>query len=147
MHAQEVAQEVLVPQEHASGEKKLNCALSTRSSKPKKFKILSTRSCKKLRVLPQTKNIRRTLQQVALPAIDRFRTMCTANVYGKMQFWFCSFFSQPLKTFSREKEKTYVLDNTNNFTSLQKWLKGRRQKLDKLDLIIYESVKSAKDWW
>ena len=86
MHAQEVAQEVLVPQEHASGEKKLNCALSTRSSKPKKFKILSTRSCKKLRVLPQTKNIRRTLQQVALPAIDRFRTMCTANVYGKMQF-------------------------------------------------------------
>ena len=73
MHAQEVAQEVLVPQEHASGEKKLNCALSTRS-------------CKKLRVLPQTKNIRRTLQQVALPAIDRFRTMCTANVYGKMQF-------------------------------------------------------------
>ena len=27
MHAQEVAQEVLAPQEHASGEKKLNCAL------------------------------------------------------------------------------------------------------------------------
>ena len=33
MHSQEVAQEVLAPQEHASGEKKLNCALSTRSSK------------------------------------------------------------------------------------------------------------------
>ena len=26
MHAQEVAQEVLAPQEHASGQKKLNCA-------------------------------------------------------------------------------------------------------------------------
>ena len=27
MHAQEVVQEVLAPQEHASGEKKLNCPL------------------------------------------------------------------------------------------------------------------------
>ena len=51
MHAQEVAK-VLAPQEHASGEKKLNCALS--SSKCKKFKIQSARSYKKLRVLPQT---------------------------------------------------------------------------------------------
>ena len=38
MHAQEGAQEVLAPQEHASGEKKLNCALlqelpNARSSK------------------------------------------------------------------------------------------------------------------
>ena len=33
MHAQEVAQEVLAPQEHASGKKKLNCAFNARSSK------------------------------------------------------------------------------------------------------------------
>ena len=44
MHAQEVAQEVLAPQEHASGQKKLNCGLSARSSKRKNFKILSARS-------------------------------------------------------------------------------------------------------
>ena len=29
MHTQEMAQEVLAPQEHASGKKKLNCALFT----------------------------------------------------------------------------------------------------------------------
>ena len=58
MHAQEVAQEFLAPQEHASGEKKLNCALSARSSTRKKIKILSARSRKKLRVLPQTANNR-----------------------------------------------------------------------------------------
>ena len=34
MHAQEVGQEVLVPQEHASGQKKLNCGLSARTFKP-----------------------------------------------------------------------------------------------------------------
>ena len=56
IHAQEVAQEVLVLQEHASGKKKLNCSLSERSSKRKKFRILSARSCKKLRVLLQTAN-------------------------------------------------------------------------------------------
>ena len=56
MHAQEVAQEVLSPQEHASGKKKLNCAFNARSSKRKEFKILSTRRRKKLRVLPQTAN-------------------------------------------------------------------------------------------
>ena len=50
IHAQEVAQEVLAPPDHASGEKKLNCALSARSSKRKKFKILSARSRKKLQV-------------------------------------------------------------------------------------------------
>ena len=50
MHAQEVAQEVLAPQEHASGQKKLNCGLSARSSKRKKFEILTARSRKKLRV-------------------------------------------------------------------------------------------------
>ena len=56
MHAQEVAQEVLAPQEHARGKKKLhvNCAFSARSSKRNKFKILSARSRKKLRVLLQT---------------------------------------------------------------------------------------------
>ena len=48
MHAQEVAQEVLAPQEHASGKKKLNCTFSARSSKRKEFKILSARRCKKL---------------------------------------------------------------------------------------------------
>ena len=37
MHAQEVAQEVLAPQEHASGQKKLNCGLSARSKKRKKL--------------------------------------------------------------------------------------------------------------
>ena len=42
--------------EHASGEKKFNCASSARSSKTKKFKILSARSCKKLRVLAKTAN-------------------------------------------------------------------------------------------
>ena len=59
MHAQEVAQEVLAPQEHASGKKKLNCAFSARSSKRKEFKILSARRRKKLRVLPQTANNRK----------------------------------------------------------------------------------------
>ena len=48
MQVQEVAQEVLVPQEHASSEQKLNCALSAKSSKRKKYKILSARSHKKL---------------------------------------------------------------------------------------------------
>ena len=33
MHAQEVVQEVLAPQEHASGQKKLNCGLSARTFK------------------------------------------------------------------------------------------------------------------
>ena len=32
MHAQEVAQKVIATQEHASGEKKFNCALFARSS-------------------------------------------------------------------------------------------------------------------
>ena len=50
MHAQEVAQEVLAPQEHASGKKKLNYAFNARSSKCKEFKILSARRRKKLRV-------------------------------------------------------------------------------------------------
>ena len=59
MHAQEVAQEVLAPQEHASGKKKLNCAFSARSSKRKGCKILSARRRKKLRVLPQTANNRK----------------------------------------------------------------------------------------
>ena len=59
MHEQEVAQEVLAPQEHASGEKKLNCALSARSSKRKKFQMLCVRSRKKLRVLPQTASTRK----------------------------------------------------------------------------------------
>ena len=59
MHVQEVAQEVLAPQEHTISEKKLNCALSARSSKRKEFKILSSRSSKKLRVLPQTANTRK----------------------------------------------------------------------------------------
>ena len=58
MHAQEVVQEVLAPQENASGKKKLNCTLSTRSSKREKFKILSPRS-RKLQVLPQTTNNRK----------------------------------------------------------------------------------------
>ena len=48
MYTQEVAEEVLVPQEHASGEKKSNCSLSARRSKCKKFKILHARSRKKL---------------------------------------------------------------------------------------------------
>ena len=48
LYTQEVAQEVLAPQEHAGGEKKLNCALCTRSSKRKKLKILSGRNHKKL---------------------------------------------------------------------------------------------------
>ena len=43
MHTQEVAQEVLAPQEHTSGKKKLNCAFNARSSKRKEFKILSAR--------------------------------------------------------------------------------------------------------
>ena len=42
-----MVQEVLVLQEQTSGEKKLNCTLSTWSSKRKKFKILSARSRKK----------------------------------------------------------------------------------------------------
>ena len=33
MHTQEVTEEVLAPQEHASGQKKFNCSLSARSSK------------------------------------------------------------------------------------------------------------------
>ena len=83
MHAQEVMQEVLAPQEHASSEKKLNCALSARSSKHKKIKILSARSCKKLQVLPQTPNNGKKFTVVGL-GIDRFRTKLTANMNGKM---------------------------------------------------------------
>ena len=66
MHAQEVAQEVLAPQEHASGKKKLNCAFNARSSKRKEFKILSARRRKKLRVLPQTANNRKKFTGVGL---------------------------------------------------------------------------------
>ena len=66
MHMQEVAQEVLAPQEHASSEKKLSCTLSARTSKRKKFKILSTRSRKKLRVLRQTANTRKKFTVVGL---------------------------------------------------------------------------------
>ena len=79
---QEVAQEVLAPQEQTSGEKKLNCALSARSSKRKEIKILSARSCKKLRVLPQTANNRKKFTAVGL-AIDRFRTKFMANTTAK----------------------------------------------------------------
>ena len=59
MHMQEVAQEVLAPQEHASGKKKSNCAFNARSSKRKEFKILSARRRKKLRALTQTANNRK----------------------------------------------------------------------------------------
>ena len=62
MHAQEVAQEVLAPQEHASGKKKFH----TRSSKRKEFKILSARKRKKLRVLLQTANNRKKFTVVGL---------------------------------------------------------------------------------
>ena len=49
MHAQEVAQEVLAPQEHASGQKKLNCGLSARTFKAQEDRKLAARSRKKLR--------------------------------------------------------------------------------------------------
>ena len=49
MHAQEVAQEVVVPQEHTSGQKKLNCSLSTRTFKAQEDRKLAARSRKKLR--------------------------------------------------------------------------------------------------
>ena len=61
-----VAQEVLAPQEHASGKKKLNCAFNARSSKRKEFKILSARRRKKLRALPQTANNRKKFTAVGL---------------------------------------------------------------------------------
>ena len=48
MHAQEVAQKVLAPQEHASGQKKLNCGLSARTFKAQEDRKLSARSRKKL---------------------------------------------------------------------------------------------------
>ena len=79
MHAQEVAEEVLTPQEHASGEKKLNCPLSTRSSTCKKIKILSARSRKKLRVLPQTANNRKKFTVVCLISNRQIQN----HVYGK----------------------------------------------------------------
>ena len=44
MHAQEVAQEVLAPQEHASGQKKLNCGLSPRTFKAQEDRKLAARS-------------------------------------------------------------------------------------------------------
>ena len=66
MHAQEVAQEVLAPQEHASVKKKLNCAFNARSSKRKEFKILSARRRKKLRALTQTTNNRKKFTVVGL---------------------------------------------------------------------------------
>ena len=79
MHVQEVAQEVLVLQEHASGEKKLNCTLSASTSKCKKFKILSARSRKKLRVLPQTANTRKKFTVVGLIS----NRPISNHVYGK----------------------------------------------------------------
>ena len=48
MHAQEVVQEVLAPQEHASGQKKLNCGLSARTFKAQEDRKLAARSSKKL---------------------------------------------------------------------------------------------------
>ena len=63
--AQVVAQEVLGPQEHVSGKKKLNCAFNARSSKHKEFKMLSARR-KKLPVLPQTPNNHKKFTVVGL---------------------------------------------------------------------------------
>ena len=71
-HAQEVAKQVLAPQEHASGKKKLNCAFNARSSKRKEFKILTARRRKKLRALPQTANNRKKFTVVGLTS-NRYR--------------------------------------------------------------------------
>ena len=61
MHAQEVAQEVLAPQEHASGQKKLNCGLSARTFKAQEDRKLSARSRKKLRTLTARRKKRKKL--------------------------------------------------------------------------------------
>ena len=72
--------------EHASGEKKLNCASSARSSKTKKFKILSARSRKKLQeATSPTKP--QYLQEVYSSWLNqqyRFRAMLMAHTNGKM---------------------------------------------------------------
>ena len=65
------------PQEHASGEKKLNCFLSTRTSKCKKFKILSTRSRKKA----QTANTHKKFTVVGLISNRQIWN----HVYGKQE--------------------------------------------------------------
>ena len=54
MHTQEVAQEVLAPQEHASGKKKLNCAFIR-----KKFQTQEVQN-----------PIHKKLQEVASPTVN-----------------------------------------------------------------------------
>ena len=66
MHAQEVPQEVLAPQEHASGKKKLNCAFIR-----KKFQTQEVQN--PLRKKPQEVQnpIRKKPQEVASPIANR----------------------------------------------------------------------------
>ena len=63
MHTQEVAQEVLAPQEHASSEKRFKLRFIR-----KKFQTQEDQNPfrKKLRVLPQTANNRKKLTVVGL---------------------------------------------------------------------------------
>ena len=63
MHTQEVAQEVLAPQEHASSEKRVKLRFIR-----KKFQTQEDQNPfrKKLRVLPQTANNRKKLTVVGL---------------------------------------------------------------------------------
>jgi len=128
MHAQEVAQEVLAPQEHASGEKKLNCALSARSSTRKKIKILSARSRKKLRVLPQTANNRKKFTVVCL--ISNRQIYITKKCLRQTRTAKCNSDFAPFSVKKRQKTSTCIQDNANNLTSLRKRLKSRGQKFD-----------------
>ena len=54
MHVQEVAQEVLAPQEHASGQKKLNCGLSARTFKAQEDTKLAAEAARSYKVNRKT---------------------------------------------------------------------------------------------
>ena len=73
MHAQEVAQEVLAPQEHTSSGKIVKFFIR------KKIKILSSKSRKKLRVLPQATNNCKKFTVVGLISNRQIQN----HVYGK----------------------------------------------------------------
>ena len=70
MRTQELTQEVLVPQEHTSGEKRVKLRF---------IKILSTRSRKKLWVLPQAANNRKKFTVVGLISNRQIYN----RIYGK----------------------------------------------------------------
>ena len=123
-----MAQKVLAPQEHASGEKKLNCALSARSSKRKKIRILSARS--RIKVTSPTAN-RKYLQEVCSSWVNQQYTDLEPCYTCKRQTRTAKCYSDfaPFSRMKKQKTSTCNLENVNNLTSMRKWLKSRRQKI------------------